>query len=98
MKPVHPLSRRRFLGSVPIAAGASALAVENAVAQGGGAAFGKSGLRILSERPVNAETLVADLDPRNTPNDKHFVRNNGGLPARALSGRPSNGWFSPPSR
>ncbi len=91
MKPLHLLSRRRFLGSVPGAAGASALALERAAAQGGGTVFGKSGLRILSERPVNAETLVADLDPRNTPNDKHFVRNNGALPERARSGN-LEGW------
>ena len=91
MRPVHPLSRRRFLGAVPVAAGASALALERAAGQGGGAVFGKSGLRILSERPVNAETLVADLDPRYTPNDKHFVRNNGGVPERALSGS-IEGW------
>ena len=69
MKPVSGLSRRRFIGAVPVAAGVSALALERAAAQGGGAVFGKSGLRILSERPVNAETLVADLDPRYTPND-----------------------------
>ena len=91
MKPVHLLSRRRFLGSVPVAAGASVAALESAAAQSGGAVFGKSGLRILSERPVNAETLVTDLDPRYTPNDKHFVRNNGGLPERALSGS-LEGW------
>ncbi len=91
MKPVHLLSRRRFLGSVPVAAGASALALEGVAAQTGGTVFGKRGLRILSERPVNAETLVADLDPRHTPNDKHFVRNNGSLPERALSGS-LEGW------
>ena len=91
MKPVHHLSRRRFLGSVPVAAGASVAALGSAATQSGGAVFGKSGLRILSERPVNAETLVADLDPRYTPNDKHFVRNNGSLPERALSGS-LEGW------
>lgn len=91
MRPVPPLSRRRFLGAVPVAAGVSALSLERAAGQGGGAIFGKSGLRILSERPVNAETPVADLDPRYTPNDKHFVRNNGGVPERALSGS-LEGW------
>ena len=91
MKPAHPLSRRRFLGAVPVAAGAGAWALGEARAQGVEGVFGKSGLRILSERPVNAETLVADLDPRHTPNDRHFVRNNGGLPERALSGS-LEGW------
>ena len=91
MKAAHSPSRRRFLGAVPVAAGASALAIRTAAGQGGGAVFGKRGLRILSERPVNAETLVTDLDSRYTPNDKHFVRNNGGLPERALSGS-LEGW------
>ncbi len=61
------------------------------VAQSAGVLEGKSGLRILSQRPVNAETPVSDLDPRYTPNDKHFVRNNGDVPARALAADLS-GW------
>ncbi len=78
-----PLSRRGFFG----AAGAGALAPSFAAGQEDAAAItGKTDLRVLSDRPVNAETWVTDLDPRYTPNDRHFVRNNGGIPERALSG------------
>ena len=86
MSGVPFLSRRRFLGRASLAAGVAGLAGRRVGAQAAGAVEGKSGLRVLSERPVNAETWVSDLDPRVTPNDKHFVRNNGEVPARALSG------------
>jgi DMSO/TMAO reductase YedYZ molybdopterin-dependent catalytic subunit len=46
----------------------------------------KLGLRVLSDRPWNAETPVTLLDDDITPNARHFVRNNGLVPARALSG------------
>lgn len=97
------VSRRSFLGAVPPAvSAAAALAARpgagsplrpeaRGTAQTGGAVEGKIGLRVLSERPVNAETPIGDLDPRDTPNDKHFVRNNGTLPERALSGS-LEGW------
>ena len=74
-----------------MAAGASALALERAADRAEAPSSERAACGILSERPVNAETLVADLDPRYTPNDKHFVRNNGGLPERALSGS-LEGW------
>lgn len=38
---------------------------------------GKEGLRILNDRPVNAETPAHLLDPTVTPIDRYFVRNNG---------------------
>lgn len=38
---------------------------------------GKSGLRILSDRPLNAETPAHLLDDDVTPIARHFVRNNG---------------------
>jgi len=44
---------------------------------------GKRGLRILGDRPLNAETPVTLLDDEITPNDRHFVRNNGHVSARA---------------
>ncbi len=89
---MDPVSRRRFLGSLPAFTGAKLAApLAAGGAQAGGAALGKSDLRVLSERPLNAETWVTDLDPRHTPNDKHFVRNNGEVPARALSGS-LEGW------
>ena len=44
-------------------------------------------LTLLSDRPLNAETPVHLLDDDITPNHLHFVRNNGHIPERALSGR-----------
>ena len=44
----------------------------------------KRDLTILSDRPLNAETPAHLLDPEVTPNDLHFVRNNGLIPQRAL--------------
>ncbi len=40
----------------------------------------KNGLTILNDRPINAETPAHLLDDDITPSDRHFVRNNGGLP------------------
>ena len=42
---------------------------------------GKNGLRFLNNRPLNAETLPHFLDDNITPNDRHFVRNNGLVPS-----------------
>lgn len=44
---------------------------------------GKRGLRILGDRPLNAETPVTLLDADITPTEHHFVRNNGHVPDRA---------------
>lgn len=41
---------------------------------------GKNGLRVLNNRPLNAETPPHLLDDVITPNDRHFVRNNGLVP------------------
>ncbi len=38
---------------------------------------GKSGLVVLNDRPINAETPAHLLDDEITPVDRHFVRNNG---------------------
>ncbi len=38
---------------------------------------GKDGLRLLNDRPVNAETPAHLLDDPITPTDRHFIRNNG---------------------
>ncbi len=46
---------------------------------------GKKGLRVLNDRPINAETPVTLLDDDFTPNHRHFVRNNGMVPARAVN-------------
>lgn len=42
---------------------------------------GKSGLTLLNDRPLNAETPAHLLDDDTTPNGLHFVRNNGLPPA-----------------
>lgn len=52
---------------------------------------GKENLRVLNDRPINAETPVTLLDPDITPNALHFVRNNGHVPARAIQGS-LDGW------
>jgi DMSO/TMAO reductase YedYZ molybdopterin-dependent catalytic subunit len=44
---------------------------------------GKSGLVVLNDRPLNAETPPHLLDDSITPNDRHFVRNNGHPPGSA---------------
>jgi len=44
----------------------------------------KDGLKILNDRPVNAETPAHLLDDDVTPTSRHFVRNNGLLPDEAL--------------
>lgn len=38
---------------------------------------GKDGLRLLNDRPLNAETPAHLLDDPITPTDRHFIRNNG---------------------
>jgi len=42
---------------------------------------GKDGLIVLNDRPVNAECPPELLDADVTPTTRHFVRNNGALPA-----------------
>ncbi|MEO1723551.1 MAG: sulfite oxidase [Pseudomonadota bacterium] len=42
--------------------------------------FGKDGLTLLNDRPVNAETPPHLLDDAITPTDRHFIRNNGQVP------------------
>lgn len=52
---------------------------------------GKRGLRVLGDRPENAETPVTLLDDEITPNERHFVRNNGIVPERAWR-QDATGW------
>lgn len=59
-----------------------------ALAQGG-ALDGKDGLDVLNDRPVNAQTPAHLLDDAITPNDRHFVRNNGIVP----SDTSAEGWM-----
>ena len=95
------LNRRDFIKSGSLAAAAAALGgslspgvVPSARAQtapGHIEISGKRGLRILSDRPLNAETPVTLLDADLTPTEHHFVRNNGHVPARATN-RDATGW------
>ena len=52
---------------------------------------GKNGLRFLNNRPLNAETFPHFLDDKITPNDRHFVRNNGLVPSFDPE-RETKGW------
>jgi DMSO/TMAO reductase YedYZ molybdopterin-dependent catalytic subunit len=101
------LNRRNFLKSGGFAALAAALGapipfadklgsglVPEALAQEAAAITeipGKRGLRILGDRPLNAETPVTLLDADITPSEHHFVRNNGHVPDRALK-KDLTGW------
>lgn len=51
----------------------------------------KNGLTLLNDRPVNAETPPHLLDDSVTPNNRHFVRNNGVVPDIA-HGMDASGW------
>ena len=51
----------------------------------------KDGLTLLNDRPLNAETPAHLLDDPVTPNNRHFVRNNGLLPEMALN-MDATGW------
>ncbi|MEQ8603837.1 MAG: sulfite oxidase [Marivibrio sp.] len=52
-----------------------------ALAESEGALEGKDGLTVLNDRPVNAETPPHLLDDAVTPTSRHFIRNNGLVPA-----------------
>ncbi len=52
---------------------------------------GKEGLTVLNDRPINAETPPHLLDDDVTPNERHFVRNNGLLPEMAEK-MDASGW------
>ena len=92
----RPLTRRGFLRGSGLAAMSAALggAIPFAERMPGGlipAAFaqttepfsipGKDGLRVLNDRPLNAETPAHLLDDAVTPGERLFVRNNGIPPA-----------------
>lgn len=52
---------------------------------------GKDGLVVLNDRPINAETPAHLLDDDVTPNERHFVRNNGLVPEMAEK-MDASGW------
>ena len=99
-------ARREFLRSAGLASLAAALGgpipfadrllpgmLPEALAEAGetGLLKGKRGLRVLGDRPENAETPVELLDDDITPNERHFVRNNGIVPERAWR-QDATGW------
>ena len=99
-------TRRGFLRGASLAAVSAALGVPVPFAEyfpdglipvafgqdaGGLTIPGKDGVRVLNDRPINAETPVTLLDDNITPNQRHFVRNNGIVPERAHS-RALDGW------
>jgi DMSO/TMAO reductase YedYZ molybdopterin-dependent catalytic subunit len=88
----HSLSRRRFLRGSGLAAMSAAVGASIpfahllpkgllpiALAESGEAPVlpGKSGLIVLGDRPINAETPAHLLDDPVTPTSRLFVRNNG---------------------
>ncbi len=52
---------------------------------------GKDGLRVLNDRPINAETPPHLLNDAITPTARHFIRNNGLVPPHAHA-RDAAGW------
>lgn len=103
---VAACTRRGFLRGASLAAVSAALGVPIPFAEnfpgglipvalgqdaGGLTIPGKDGVRVLNDRPINAETPVTLLDDNITPNARHFVRNNGIVPERAHSGS-LDGW------
>ncbi len=65
-----PFHRYMPAGFIPVALAEETLRLE-----------GKNGLVVLNDRPVNAECPADLLDDEVTPTTRHFIRNNGGLPA-----------------
>lgn len=81
-------TRRGVLGGFALGMTATVMGVSiplqltatRALAQGM-AIEGKDGLRVLGDRPLNAETPAHLLDDAITPTERHFIRNNGIEPA-----------------
>ena len=93
-EPIDPAMRRKFLFGTGSAAMAAALGGPVIFAehlpdgldpvglhpQDPVDLVGKSGLRVLNDRPINAETPAHFLDDDVTPAQRLFVRNNGHPP------------------
>ena len=78
-------------GTIPFADRLAPGVFPEAIAQDFGVLKGKRGLRVMNDRPVNAETPVTLLDDDITPNERHFIRNNGITPERAWK-QAAKGW------
>lgn len=82
-RPAHKdaVSRRRFLRDAALVAMSTAVLPEGLVpvvlANEASILPGKPDLKILNDRPINAETPAHFLDDRVTPASRLFVRNNG---------------------
>ncbi|HSF19608.1 MAG TPA: sulfite oxidase [Vicinamibacteria bacterium] len=76
-------TRRRFLSATGAFVAVNLLPRAFARQHDSSAVEGKRGLVVLGDRPLNAETPVSLLDDEVTPNDVHFIRNNGLVPERA---------------
>jgi len=78
-------SRRKFLRDAALAVMSMSLfpkgLIPVALAEEAGGLSGKDGLKLLNDRPVNAETPAHLLDDHVTPASRLFVRNNGVPPA-----------------
>lgn len=81
---MHRLSRRRFIRRSSLAASTAVWGWIPAALSNPDEPFripGKSGLIVLNDRPINAETPAHLLDDDVTPTSRLFVRNNGRPPA-----------------
>ena len=86
-----PVSRRRFLGMTSFGLTAPVVFADRMPAglrllidlQDPQGLAGKDGLRVLNDRPINAETPAHLLDDDVTPANRLFVRNNGHPPSAA---------------
>jgi len=91
-RPEKPVSRRKFLRGAGVAAMSAAVGASIPFARYMPAGFipvvlaqsaeppsipGKYGLKVLNDRPINAETPAHLLDDPVTPANRLFVRNNG---------------------
>lgn len=87
-------SRRQFIRDAALLAFSSSLLPKGIVpvvlAEEAFAIPGKDGLKVLNDRPINAETPAHLLDDRVTPASRLFVRNNG-IPPQT-DGIDANAW------
>ncbi|MGI9199698.1 MAG: sulfite oxidase [Woeseiaceae bacterium] len=78
-------SRRKFIRDAALAVMSTSLLPKGlipvALAEESTGLMGKDGLKVLNDRPINAETPAHLLDDHVTPASRLFVRNNGVPPA-----------------
>jgi DMSO/TMAO reductase YedYZ molybdopterin-dependent catalytic subunit len=69
-------------GTIPFSRSMPSGFIPAALAQATAPVVGKDGLVTIQDRPFNAETPAHLLDDEVTPTNRHFIRNNGVLPAK----------------